>query len=157
MGAFLDIPLTVKDLTFHTELTFSNNNYSLNYNTPTKEVNFTANIYSLNLPLLFRYTFPKKKTSPYIEFGGLYVYYLSCKNQIQETKISSNIIDVGTPFDTDFISQTNFGISIGAGLEHKLSLNHSIYFGTRYNLIFATRSSETLGKMGFDLYTAINF
>lgn len=55
--------------------------------------NVTIEVEQLKIPLAFRYTFPEKKITPYINLGGSYTYHLSSSSLwVQERDANNTVI-----------------------------------------------------------------
>ena len=128
VGVFCLIPLDDK-FTFHPEIVYSAEKVkgkTDNFRLP-KENTYKRS--SLQIPLLFRYTMNnlKGKNRPYFELGPYMDFRLSgdlypvfVKGYSEESSVSYEV------------STVLYGASFGIGLEHQLSLRHSLYIGMRY-------------------------
>lgn len=149
-NVFLDQPITASDFSFRVELSYSKKAYSKTGRLMQAESDFVTNINSINLPVLFRYTFPTVKFRPYINLGGIFNY--NFRNEVFASYYNYDGDDVFlTLSDTEYIPKYQLGYAIGGGLEYTLTPKYSIFCEFRYNELLSLEN----GSLGLR-YISIN-
>ena len=156
-GFFADIPISVSHLSFHIETLLSKHGYSFSSETIDGNLDFVANITSLKVPVMLRYTYPSKKISPFLNAGALISYNPKREAKIFETIISDNTITINDITTESTTSELQKGVCAGAGIEYRLNYKHSIFFELRYNQFFEGSFSNKLISNDLQLITSINF
>jgi hypothetical protein len=105
------------------------------------------NRHSITLPLLLRYTFNYNpwKNIPYFELGPCFDYAFNggkYRNGVLQKPDRYVILDEAT------IIPFQYGVSLGAGIDHKISYKKSLYLGIRYNWVTGNRQ-EYVEKLKF--------
>lgn len=156
-GVFADVPIMVSYFSFHTELhlikhAFSHYNYADN-----QEIDFAANITSLKIPVLCRYTFANRKISPFINAGGILSYNFRKKGETYITSFQDNIIEINTANNNSLFPNFQTGATAGLGIEYQVNSRHSVFFELRYNRLIKQESKQTINNSDLQVVTAINF
>ncbi len=157
IGLFVDHPIYVSDFSLHTELNYSRHEFYYYKQIDNGYAHFIANISSLNVPILLRYTYPAMKIRPYINLGGVLAYHIKNENSIYEESLSGNIIDINTIEESSLIEKKQFGLSAGCGIEYILNYKYSLFFELRYNRQCGLADSESLNISLFNFMTGIYF
>jgi len=118
-GAFGDFPVLKTNFSIHPEISYSKQTYS--------SLKYIANIETLHLPLLFRYTSWKNKWSPFMNIGGTWNYYSRLESS--ELSIDSNIRKIE-------LSPSKFSMNGGVGIWYRISKRNAIFVEARitYNM-----------------------
>lgn len=153
-GLFIDNPITASYFSLHTELIYSRHGYSYYKQINKKDIDFVANISSLKLPVLLRYTHKSSNYRPFINAGGIVSYNIKNENQLYETVILDNSINI-TSEQNASIGKLQAGCSIGAGIEKCLNIQRSIFMEVRYNRLLD--GSGAFSESYINLMTGINF
>jgi hypothetical protein len=98
------------------------------------EYDMILNAKSIQVPLLYRYTLPKEKFRPFINFGLLYTY--NFKNETLFSKSSKDIEtnNITLDFSKELILNKNqFGLSAGIGSEISLKSRFSGFIEIRFD------------------------
>lgn len=109
-GAFVDLPLPARNLSLHLEAYYTSGNYWFEKITENYDTDVVVNLTSLSLPVLVRYTLPKKTIRPFFDVGVSLSRYLKNENGIQQTALqngdtlSTYIINEEPIFDNTQIS-----------------------------------------------------
>lgn len=154
-GLFIDSPISVSDFSLHTEFYYSKHGYSYNKFVDNKDLDFVANISSLKLPVLLRYSYPSIKYRPFINLGGIMTFNIKNENLLYETTVLNNIVEINDTQNTSLIGKYQAGYSVGAGIEYSLNLQKSLFVELRYNKLFD--NVRVLNESIINLLTGINF
>lgn len=155
LGLFIDHPLFVSDFSLHTEIFYSDIGYSYNKLVDNNDYDFVAEISSLKIPVLIRYTYPLNTIRPFIDAGIVMVINIKHENMLFETNISETLIKINDTEYSSLIADNQGGYSVGGGLEYNLSLRKSAFIELRYMEFFA--NSLFLGESAINLTTGIIF
>ncbi|MDR2928399.1 MAG: PorT family protein [Cytophagaceae bacterium] len=157
VGGYAQLPLD-ECIALRTEILYSylnNNRGVIDMMQKASSGNSKYMRHSIQIPLLVKYTFNYKawKNIPYIEMGPCFDYCFyggKFKNGKLQKPEKNTVLDDFT------IINFQYGISLGAGVEHKIAYNKSIYLGFRYNWVTGVRQ-EYVEKLKFlGLNVAIN-
>jgi len=147
-GGYFQLPFD-ECTALRTELVYSllsNNSGSVDRMQKLEKGNAKYLRHSIAMPILFRYTFnfSTLKNVPYMEAGPCFDY---CFNggKIKDGKLVKP--EKGIILNESLIN-FQYGVSIGAGVEHKISHKKSFHLGVRYNWITASRQ-EYVEKIKF--------
>lgn len=154
-GLFVDNPIMVSDFSVRTELYYSKHGYSYNKSLENKDVDFIANISTLKLPLLIRYTYPSVKFRPFINLGCIVAFNIQNKNLIYESTKLQNTITINNPYNPDLIANNETGWTFGIGGEYSKNFKSSLFFELRYNKLNSNFSE--LNQSIINITTGINF
>lgn len=157
IGLFIDNPILVSDFSLHSELYYSKHGYSYNELVADRDIDFVANISSLKLPLLIRYTYPSNKFRPFLNIGAVFSYNFKNENLRYETTITENIIEINDIKESSLIDDIQLGYCIGGGIECKLDFKHSLFFEFRYNNQYGISDPKSIKISGYNFVTGINF
>jgi len=146
-GGFFQIPFD-ECTSLRTEILYSYFNNKGNIDNMQKIESSSAQYlrHSVQMPLLVRYSFNFQpwKNVPYFELGPCfdYAFYGGKVIDGEKQKPIKGIID------NNSMVTFQYGYSIGAGLEHKISYKKSFYLGLRYNWFTGSRKDH-VEKMQF--------
>lgn len=160
-GIFIDYPIEMSNISLHTDLYLTKNRYSYNFNYVDNNLFamntvFVANTTSINIPVLFRYTFPTMHVRPFLNAGFIYMYNIKNSTGIYTSTIYPTYIESTEIDEISHISKNEFGISTGAGIEYKLNNEHAVFFELRYNKLFNISNDSDLNKSEIQLIVGIN-
>lgn len=135
-GFFIEHPLYISNFHLHLDVFFLKQTYWENYSSSEKEIDFVANVYSLNAPLIIRYISPNKKVRPFYNVGISFTYNFKKEESFSWVRYSNeNSVYINYP-DNQFVSDFQAGITLGAGLEYRIKPSFSIFGELRYNLLY---------------------
>lgn len=155
IGGFIDIPILSSNFSLHAEAYYSKHSYSYTLSSTMEEIDYIANIHTLNTPLLFRYTLPLSKIRPYVNAGLMYSYNFKWNNSLLQTTITDNIVTVGQ-IEHPTIDNHQLGYNIGGGIEYRLNYKNSLFFDIRYSDTFTSSSVNNFNKSTIYFSTSIN-
>lgn len=155
IGGFINIPISLTDFSFHVEAYYSKHSYSYSSSNAMGDIDYIANMHTLSVPLLFRYTLPLNKVCPYINAGLIYSYNFKWNNSLFNSTITDNTITIDK-IDHPIIDSHQIGYNIGAGVEYKLNYKNSLFFDIRYSDNFTSSSSNYFNKSTIYFSTSIN-
>ncbi len=155
-GFFADIPIKASDFSYHTEVLYTKHGYSISEKKDNNIIDFVANISTIKIPALFRYTYPSKKISPFVEAGGIIGLNLNNESQLYNSVFASNTIEINAVPTDNLISEFQEGISLGLGLEYRLNFKNSIFFEIRYNQFSGNNNFKTINTSDIQFITSIN-
>lgn len=118
---------------------------------------FVANITSLNIPLLIRYTLPLQKKRPYINAGISYAYNFQNNTQIYNTLVNKDFVQLISIDNNTYVTKNQFGITIGGGLEYKINYKNSLFFELRYNKQINNKADSYLKINQLQFFSGYNF
>ena len=154
IGIFIDNPILVSDFSLHTEFLFSKHGYSYNKLIDSEDMDFVANLSSLNIPLLLRYAYPSNAIRPFINVGINGSYFFENETRFRKVLINGTTIEINDNEITPTANNFNFGYAIGGGVECNLNFKNSLFFELRY---INQRDFKFLGTKGFSVQTGVNF
>lgn len=157
LGLFIDQPVLVSDFSVHAEITLSKHGYSYNKLTSSANMDYVANISSLKIPLMVRYTYPSEKIRPFVDLGLVGVYNVKNESLFFKDIIDGKtieIIDTAHPALTD---DYQTGYSLGSGIEYKLDYRKALLFELRYTRLYNQSPAEGRGSSNIILSTGISF
>jgi hypothetical protein len=157
VGAFIDYPILYRGLSAYSGVMFSQHGHSYNEFIDNRDIDLIANLSTINVPLLIRYTHHTKKLRPLVNAGIFCAYHTKNKTFHYEAIFEDNIIEIIEPELGPLINDFNLGYNIGAGVEYKLNYKNSLSFEMRYFNQFGIIDSPMFRTAGFSLLTAINF
>jgi hypothetical protein len=147
-GLFIDIPLFLSNFSVHSELIYSKHGYSYNKLVSHRNLDFVANLSSLKLPVLLRYSFPSNRIRPYLNAGGILNFNTRNESSIYEAVLTGSIVEINDIQVTSLVNDHQIGYTAGGGIEFKLYRRNSVFTELRYSKLYGT---------GYDLkISAIN-
>jgi opacity protein-like surface antigen len=160
-GLFFDYPIPMSDFSIHTDFYFTKNGYSYNKNYTdndmfNKNTSFVANITSINIPVLIRYTLPTIHARPFLNAGIIYTFNIKNSTGLYTSTIYPTYIESSEINTTPQISKNQLGYSAGGGFEIKLNNTHSFFIELRYNKLYCIPNEYMINKSEFQLITGLN-
>jgi hypothetical protein len=142
IGAFIDEPISCSDFSFHLECSVSDFDYSSNMIYQDTEIDILENTTAINIPVLFRYTFPTVKASPYVNLGGVYSYHIKHEHEAYATTFRDStyiisLLEMNSPCAT-----SQAGFSAGVGVSIRLNYRMRLYFDYRFSQLYGTGVKE---------------
>jgi hypothetical protein len=156
IGVFIDQPILASDFSFLTEVYFTKNGYSSNFELYDKEIDILINTKSVNVPLLCRYTFPLMKFQPYVNMGVIYAWQFEHTCDTYATTVNEVMVDIEILNEPSPVAVNQFGISGGTGLQYDLTCRLRLYFDISYNLLYAV-PNESYRKNELKILAGISF
>jgi hypothetical protein len=153
IGLFVDNPIATSDFSWHMELYYSKHGMSYHMLNNNTTYDYVANLSSLKLPLLIRYTFQSNSIRPFINLGGVINYGIENESLVYQTKKTAyeiELIDVNKLIVENII----VGPSMGAGIEYIINYKHSLFFELRYNKYYSINHHLKVNE--WNLTTGIN-
>ncbi|WP_167615289.1 outer membrane beta-barrel protein [Maribellus sediminis] len=157
VGLFADIPIMTTYFSLHTEAILVKHAFSYFEEADSKGIDFVANITSLKIPALLRYTFVTRKISPFVNAGGVLAYNFKKNGDAYITSFNNDIIKINTAYNQSLFSDFQSGIAAGLGLEYHLNARHSLFLEFRYNKFLKKESIQTIDNSDLQVITSINF
>mgnify|MGYP005846216045 CR=1 FL=1 len=156
VGAFLDVPFYSSFWSFHPELFYTQNAFSHSSEHQNVRTGLLSNYSSLNMPLLFRYTFEGKKLRPYINAGPSFSLLIIKREQVYRATETESAVNIEM-LDKKILPNIHIGYGLGAGLQVNLDFRRSLYFEVRYNSEYGFIGQQSTNKSMIQLSTGINY
>ena len=156
LGLFIDNPIAGSDFSFHTGIDFSRHGFSSNKILNGNELDFVANISSVEIPLQIRYVYPSDLIRPFANIGILGAYNLRNETMFFETVVVNNLVEIFDAQVSDLISDIHYGYSFGGGVEYKINFRNSLIFELRYTKRIGIEK-ESIDNSGFKFVTGFTF
>jgi hypothetical protein len=151
VGLFVDMPISVSDFSLNLSINYSRHGYSYNIITDNKDYDFVANLSSLKVPILVRYSLPSNKYRYFVQSGGVVEYNFNKNAHLYESNIESNTIAIEKRKIAE-ISDCRLGFSIGTGLEYRVTKRNSLFLELSFNQLYGDiRSRDISLTMGVNL------
>lgn len=157
LGLFIDKPLFVSSVSFHSELIFSRNGFSIDESVENRDLDFVANYSSLKVPILIRYTYPSKKIRPFINIGAVGTYLTRNETFLYQATIVGSTINISIAETPKMLSDKQLGYVIGGGIEYNFNYKSSLFFELRYCNQYFPGKYEFHGISTYSLCTGLNF
>lgn len=154
-GIFVDLPVFKSNITFHPEIYYSKNAFSLHYFENNFDTDIVINLSTFNVPVLFRYTFPFKKNRPFINSGILYSYHFRNESVIYKLQMINNIVEIQEESQETLFKMNQLKISVGIGCQHMINYRKSIFCELRYNSHSSLKSNLNLNDLNLNI--GVNF
>ena len=156
-GAFADIPVHFSPFSVHPEIQYRFfKGYSNNINLPSN-YDINLKVYSLNFPLLIRYTYPAFRWQPYMEAGPEINHYFSTKGTVFEAVQNGNGITEKIYSEPYLLKANQESLLAGAGIRYVLSGKGSLFLEVRYRRTLTQTNSTTMVFEAFSISTGIHF
>ena len=149
VGGFFQLPFD-ECASLRTEVLYSYLNNGQGNVTPMQRLESGSARYvrhSIQAPVLIKYTFNFKpwKNVPYMEVGPSFDYSFN-GGKFKDNELQ--VPGIGKILNEEYIVDFQYGVAIGAGIEHKISYKKSWYLGIRYNWVTGFRQ-EYVEKLKF--------
>lgn len=155
LGMYADLPIKRSSFSIHAGLYFSKNGYSASLSEGQSDVDIVINVSSIQVPFLFRYTFPKLDWRPFINLGGTFVNHFENTGTFYEAIIQDDVITISEPIDGEFLSDTPFMYSAGIGLQKNIDYRKTISTEIRYSQF--PGNDTFLGEHSLTLFIGFSF
>ena len=161
VGAFIDWPILLSDFSLYLEAYYSKHKYSYSKTTQDDDIDYIANVSSIKIPILLKYTCPSKKLMPYINGGMIFAYNIKNESALFDSKFELNTVKdniqeiMGNV--SPLISKEQLGYSIGGGVEYKLNYKRSLFLDLRYSNLVGLSDGNKFNSSIIHLSTGINF
>jgi hypothetical protein len=149
IGAFIDIPIRVSNISFAPEVYFKENHYSILFSRYNVDYDHNMEFSSVNIPLLFKYRFPLLKYIPFIQAGPVYSMLTKNESVLYKSEIIDNVIFMEFDKNPNF-QDALLGFSIGGGVIYPVKGRLKLFGETRYS-----RFSNDIRPL-YDEYTSQN-
>ena len=151
IGLFMDTPIFTNDFSLNTGVNYSRHGYSYNNLISNKDYDFVANLSSLKMPVLLRYSIPSKKHRFFVQSGGIIEYNFNKNTLMYISTINGNVITIERAEIPEF-NDVRVGFSLGVGYEHRVTTRNSLFFELSFNqLIGGITNRDILLTIGINL------
>jgi opacity protein-like surface antigen len=157
LGFFFDYPILSSDFSFHPEFLYSENGFSYNLHDSNKDIDVIINTTSLSVPLFIRYTWPSKKSRPFVELGGIYSYNMRNEGTTYQSLIEGNVITILKASKKPLISDNQAGFSLGGGVQFNLSYRNILSLEIRYINQYRISNDGSYNKNSIQFISGISF
>jgi hypothetical protein len=137
-GLQIDKPIMASDFYLHSEINFAKHGFYYNELVDNEDIEFTANLSSLTLPVLLRYSLPFSKIRPFLNLGFNLAFRLQDDCMFYKTRITGNTVETIQAYKIRVSDRCNYGFSAGGGLEYDLSYRNSLFVDFRYNKSYSS-------------------
>ena len=151
LGLFMDAPVLKSDFLLNLGVNYSHRGYS--YNNLKSDINydFVANMSSLAMPVLVRYSFPTMKYRFFMQSGGIVEYNFNKDAYIYESAIYGNFINISRT-EAYNIDEVRFGFSFGAGLEYRITRRNYLFLELSVNQLYGNiKNRDILFTIGLNI------
>lgn len=155
LGFFIDHPLFANNFSIHPEVNYSKHGYSYNVRSGNKIIDFVANVSSLKIPFLIRYTYPSNNLRPYVNIGTIVSLNIKNENVLYQTNVSGNVLEINEIQEGSLVKNFQIGFSFGGGIEYKLNYRNSLFFDLRFSKLF--EQEGIINQSIINLSSGINF
>ena len=143
LGLFMDTPILVSDFSFNLGINYSRHGYSYNNLTRDADYDFVANLSSLKMPVLVRYSLPTNKYRFFVQSGGIVEYHFNKDAHLYKSTINGNIITIDRTMALK-IDDVRFGFSIGVGFEKKVTSRNSLFLEFSVNQLYGDMKNRNI-------------
>ena len=157
LGCFVEEPILVSDFSLHAELRYSNHGFSISQSKQNRDIDLVANISTLKLPVLIRYTFPSNTLRPYINAGGTMAWHLRNEGSIYQATLSNDEVEISEVIREPILPKSVVGLAIGSGVEFRLGERCSFFFELRFNKELKKTDLDSMNSSNLSLTTGIIF
>jgi hypothetical protein len=155
-GIFLDVPFYSSFWSFHPELFFTQNAFSVSSEYQNVRTGLLSSYSSLNTPFLFRYTFGGETLRPFINAGPSFSLLFVNKEHVYRATETDSAVNIET-LDKKILPNIHMGYSLGAGIQVNLDYRRSLYLEVRYNNEYGFVLQQSTNKSMIQLSTGINY
>lgn len=157
VGLFVDQPILLSDFSLHAELYYAKYGYSYNKMIDSKDVDFVANISSLKIPFMIRYSYPSNRIRPFINAGAIAANNFKNKILLYNATITGNTIETTSMQDISPSQKYQVGYTFGGGIEYNLNYRNHLFIELRYSKLLNPTGTEQLDSSEYHIITGINF
>jgi hypothetical protein len=156
MGLFIDMPILMSDFSTHLEITYNKYGFAYNEIIDNRDIDFVANVSTLGLPLLVRYSYPSNKIRPFVNAGGYLSYSLKNENNLYEATVDHYHVEIAEIKENSLISDFMGGVAAGGGIEYKLNFRRSVFIDFRYYRLYGITDKYSMVLSEFLITSGIN-
>ena len=150
LGLFMDAPINISDFSLNLGINYSRHGFLYNNLIHGIDYDFLANVSSLKMPILVRYSLPTNKYRFFVQSGGIIEYNFKKDAHLYESSINGNIITINRT--TMYKNDSRFGFSIGSGIEYKITTRNSLFFELCLNQLYGDmRNRDVLFTIGLNI------
>lgn len=157
VGLVAELPFTHKGLSFHTGCQLTNAAFSYTYANPKTNIDFVANLHTLQLPLQVRYTYLRGVLNPFLESGGLFAWNIYQSNVVRQTNFNGRQLEYLGLQTYDLMYDYYFGPTVGCGLEWRPKGHLRLFLEGRYAYLIGLTDPKLFALSKFNLTTGIAF
>lgn len=157
LAVFIDNPVLVSDFSLHAEVSISKHGYSYNRLLETADMDYVANITSVKVPVLLRYTLPSEKISPFFNVGLAAAFNIKNESLFYKDIIDGKTIELTDAVQPLLNDDFQAGYSAGSGIEYRLNYRKALLFELRYTRLYNQSPLEGRGSSGISFTTGITF
>jgi len=129
-GVFIDNPIDYGNYSLHAGLYFSRHQFAASGQHDGDYFDFSADLSSIEVPVLIKYAFPRTRHRPYLKAGGIWVNNFRRDDRLNVTSFENSQINLDF---TDNIYRNMMGVSLGFGIDIKLSTRNYLFVEINYN------------------------
>lgn len=130
VGFFVDSPVDYGNFSFHTGMYFSRHEFQAGGAYDGDYFTFSADISSLVFPVQIKYAFPLPRHRPYLKAGGIWVNNFRSEDNLNLRSFEYAGIDLNFQ---GYIYRNLMGVSLGAGIDFKLSRRNYLFLEIGYS------------------------
>jgi len=139
-GVFMDIPIQSSNFSITPEINYKENHFVKAFAVNKVEYDLIMNYSSINVPVFFRYSFLRKKCSPYIQAGPLYSRTIRNATRLLEYNVTDKDVTIVIK-NSPVLSPNMGGFSIGSGIISDYGKKHSFFGEIRYSQLYNLNTS----------------
>ncbi len=152
IGLFMDLPINMSDFSLNIGINYSRQGYSYNKLYNGKDNDFVANLSSLKMPVLVRYSFPSNTCRFFMQSGGIVEYNFNKDINLYESTSKGNVITIESHQAVTKIDDYQLGFSLGAGIEYRVTTRNSLFFELSFNQLYGSiRNRNILLTIGLNI------
>jgi hypothetical protein len=141
ISSFIGIPILSSNLSLTPEIRYKGNQYATSLINDDKSFNLILNYSTLNFPVLFKYSFLRNGSIPFIILGPVYSRVIKDKATLYEYEIVDDEVFIEIN-DAPVIQKNMGGFSLGFGLILDSQKRHKWSGEFQYNYLFNLNSSS---------------
>lgn len=151
VGIFVDLPVLKSNITFHPEIYYTKNAFSSHHFQNNFDTDIVINLSTLNVPVLFRYTFPFRQFRPFINSGIVYSYHLRNEKVIYKSQMINNVVEIQQESPESLMLLNQLKISVGMGFQYMINYRKSVFCEFRYNSHSSFESKLNLDNINLNV------
>ena len=150
-GLFMDAPIKMSDFSLNIGINYYHRGYTYNHLTPEVDYDFVANMSSLAMPVLVRYSFPTMKYRFFLQSGAIAEYNFNKDAYVYESFIYGRNISISRT-KAFTIDDARFGFSLGAGFEYRLTRRNYLFLELSMNHLYGyMKNRDILFTIGLNI------
>lgn len=142
-GAFLELgtPRVIERVSFYTGITYNSFDF-YKYNISGNDLyELNSTIQQIIIPLAFRYTFPERKTTPYLTFGLLNL--INIKNTSEWSFENNSNSQIFTTLEIYNSSVNSIGLITGIGFKRKINKKLDGFLDLNYQYLTLSNNTDS--------------